>query len=83
MVISVVDTAYIDMYVYIYMLLRATVPSTGSCLWGGPMSAEMVCNSAGTISGAFTAFLSGKQVGREEIQQAELYSVTYQGNNSY
>lgn len=49
-VISIVDIAYIDMYVYIYMLPRAIVPSTGSCLLGGPMVAKMVCNSIGTIS---------------------------------
>lgn len=36
-VISIVDIAYIDMYVYIYMLLRAIAPSIGSCLLGGPM----------------------------------------------
>lgn len=48
-VIRIVEIAYIDMYVYIYMLLRAIVPSTGSCLWGGPMNAEMVCNSIGHL----------------------------------
>lgn len=51
-VISIADIAYIDMYVYIYMLLRAIVPSIGSCLVGGPMIAKMVCNSIGTISSA-------------------------------
>lgn len=49
-VISIVDIAYIDMYVYIYMLPRVIVPLIGSCLLGGPMVAKMVCNSIGTIS---------------------------------
>lgn len=32
-VISIVDIAYINMYVYIYMLLRAIVPSQAVTFW--------------------------------------------------
>lgn len=71
------------MYVYIYMLPRAIVPSIGSCLLGGPMVAEMVCNSIGTISILSLMSVSSKQIGKKIIQQAKIYSVTYQGKNSY
>lgn len=79
-IISIVDIAYLDMYVYIYTVLRAVVPSIGSCLLSGPMIAKMVCNSTGTSVLLFVSiFLLQKQIGKKVIQQAEIYSVTYQG----
>lgn len=36
-IISIVGIAYIDMYVYICVLLRAVVQSIGHCLLNGPM----------------------------------------------
>lgn len=63
LVISIVEIAYIDMYVYIYMLLRAIVPSIGNCLLGGPMVAKMVCNAIGTISST-TFYVSLPQTNR-------------------
>lgn len=82
-VICSVDIAYIDMHVYIYMLLRA-FPSIGSCLLSEPMIAKMMCNSIGTISSSiFYYVVLAKQIGKKEIQQAKIYSVTSQGKNSY
>lgn len=48
------------------------------------MIAKMMCNSTGTISSTIFYHVSlAKQIGKKEIQQAKIYSVTYQGKNSY
>lgn len=82
-VISIVGIAYINMYVYICMVLRAVVQPIGHCLLSAPMIAKIVCNYSGTISStiSFNIFLSQKQMGEKEIQQAEIYCVTYQEKN--